>query len=384
MSRRLSYAEKGKGLQRPISPPRRGRVILPDFDTSELMRKHELTLIGRTTNPRAQRMWSLIPFFADHWKCKYKPFGADLGQGKFQFQFENHEDLQAVLDNGPYHFAKWMVIIQKWEPSISPKFPSQIPFWIQVQDVPVHLWNEAILRGIGEDIGTFDVWEITASKARFRAFINGLRPLIFKTTLEFANGDEVSATLLYEKLEKHCKICYMLDHEKEDCHLNKSHQSNKLKSHFQGNPQRKEETLPPRRSYSAKQGDKDPDSRQPNGFMRDARRTGFNHQPPPSSAYRSGNRTYDGGRRTHRTFPRASQDSSRTQTNTTRQRSEYEHGGSRWVDTGQRLPQSEYSQHRDKTRGSNVQAEETNGERMATSLLKTLPRSAPAPPVERA
>ncbi|CAN6868745.1 unnamed protein product [Brassica oleracea] len=72
--------------------------------------------------------------------------------------------------------------------------------------------------------------------------------------------------------------------------------------------------------------------------MRDARRTGFNHQPPPSSEYKYDNRTYDGVRRTHQTFPRASQDSSRTQTNTTRQRSEYEHGGSRWVDTVEDFP----------------------------------------------
>ena len=114
MSRRLSYTEKGKGLQRPNSPPRLGRVKLPYYDATDLMRKHELTLIGRITNPRAQRMWSLIPFHADHWKCKTRPFGSDLGQGKFQFQFENSEDLQTVLENRPYDFGKWMVILQQW------------------------------------------------------------------------------------------------------------------------------------------------------------------------------------------------------------------------------------------------------------------------------
>lgn len=70
MSRRLTYSEKGKGLATPESPPRRGRVKLPDYDISDLLRKHELTLIGRVTNLKAQRLWSLIPFFADHWKCK--------------------------------------------------------------------------------------------------------------------------------------------------------------------------------------------------------------------------------------------------------------------------------------------------------------------------
>ncbi|WZY94490.1 hypothetical protein YC2023_066819 [Brassica napus] len=56
MSRRLSYAEKGKGIANNASPPRKGRVIVPDFDSSELIRKHELMLIGRVTNPKYQRM----------------------------------------------------------------------------------------------------------------------------------------------------------------------------------------------------------------------------------------------------------------------------------------------------------------------------------------
>lgn len=107
----------------------------------------------------------------------------------FQFQFENPEDLEAVLDNRPYHFAKWMVIIQKWEPTISPEFPSQIPFWVQVQGVLVPLWSESLLRGVGEDIGTFVTWEITAA-------------------------------LVYEKLEKHCNSCFRLDHEWDECPQN--------------------------------------------------------------------------------------------------------------------------------------------------------------------
>lgn len=204
MARRLSYAEKGKGIVTASTPPRTGRVEVPDFDNSETIRKHSLTLIGRVTNHKAQRMWSLIPFFAEHWKTASRPVGADLGQGSFQFQFGSREDLQLVLDNRPYHFAHWMIILERWEPTISPSFPSQIPFWIKVQGVPLHLWNEATLRSIGEDLGYFECWEITSLVAKIRVHINGLLPLITEYTLEFANGAEVVAILVYEKLEKHC------------------------------------------------------------------------------------------------------------------------------------------------------------------------------------
>lgn len=37
--------------------------------------------------------------------------------------------------------------------------------------------------------------------------------------LELPSGDEIYVTLEYEKLEKHCFICYSLCHEKESCPL---------------------------------------------------------------------------------------------------------------------------------------------------------------------
>lgn len=103
-----------------------------------------------------------------------------------------------------------MIILQRWEPSLSPSFPSQIPFWIQVQGVPLHLWSEATLLCIARDIGTWESTEITSTTAKMRVLINGLQPLIKKTTLEFDNGQEVEATLVYEKLEYHCSYCSSL------------------------------------------------------------------------------------------------------------------------------------------------------------------------------
>ena len=395
MSRRLSYNEKGKGLQRPNSPPRLGRVKLPDYDASDLMRKHELTLIGRTTNQRAQRMWSLISFLADHWKCKSRPFGSDLGQGKFQFQFDNSEDLQAVLENRPYHFGKWMVILQKWEPNISPEFPSQITFWIQVQGVPVHLWNEAILRGIGDDIGSFDCWEITPSKARFRALVNGLRPLMFESILEFANGDEVVAYLLYEKLEKHCTICCMLDHEKEEC-------PQRISLRNSANSQRNN-APPPRKdsSYAKKQLPNKPypklvEPQHSSGFMGDARRTGHSQHRPSPREHHFETSQFEENRRAQRFTSRQRQEPSLSHSQNSRQLSTHRSGEGRWVDTGRRIPQPAYSHHKDhltdsykgrwevpETRASTLQIADQRGEGVATSSARPPRSSGPTPPMEQ-
>lgn len=216
--RRISSAEKGKGLDMGTQlPPRSARVKVPLPDNSELLRKHTLTLIGRVTNKTVQKVWSVIPFFTEHWKTEFKPVGSDLGNGLFQFQFELESDLLSVLEQRPYHYARWMIILQRWEPTISPSFPSLIPFWVKVQGLPVHLWTEATIKCIGEDIGLYEKAEITTQTARMRVHIDGLLPLIKESVVEFPNGDEVATTLVYERLDKHCTKCLRLDHELKEC-----------------------------------------------------------------------------------------------------------------------------------------------------------------------
>lgn len=217
MSRKASYAEKGKAIASPNFPPRIPRVRVPAFNNSELRKKHSLTIIGRLTNPEVQRMWSMIPFFADRWKTSSRPIGADLGQGRFQFQFSNEQDLLKVLDNQPYHFSKWMIILQRWEPTSSSSFPSKIPFWIDVKGIPVHLWSEETLYSVAKGVGHFVKAEITATYARVRVVVDGLQPLVKQTFVDFADGEEALADLIYDKLASHCKKCNRLDHEDKDC-----------------------------------------------------------------------------------------------------------------------------------------------------------------------
>ncbi|KAL0732795.1 hypothetical protein Bca4012_009005 [Brassica carinata] len=218
MERRLSRDEKGKGVEMNLSqPPRTGRVKAQAPALNERSNKLALTLIGRVTNRSTQKVWSLIPFFTELWKPDGRPVGSDLGNGMFQFQFENEADLNAVLERRPFHYAKWMVILQRWEPTASVSFPSLLPFWIKVQGIPIHLWSEATVKSLAEDFGIFEQAEITDFTVRMRVQVNGLLPLVKTSVLEYPNGDEVAVSFVYERLEKHCSKCLRLDHEVKDC-----------------------------------------------------------------------------------------------------------------------------------------------------------------------
>lgn len=99
-------------------------------------------------------------------KCSSRSIRVDLGQGCFPSRFADHGDLQKVLDNRPCKVDGHSLAMGVYNRDLF----SQIPFWIQVQGVLVYLWSGVKLRSIGEDLGTFEAWEITASKVRLRVW----------------------------------------------------------------------------------------------------------------------------------------------------------------------------------------------------------------------
>ena len=175
MERRLSKDAKGKrNANNPLKPPRAGWIKAQAPVNNDRYNKLSLTIIGRVTKRTAQKVWSLIPFFTEMWKPHGRPMGSDLGNGCFQFQFENESDLIGVFEKRPFHYAKWMVILQRWEPTTAVSFPSLIPFWIKVQGIPIHLWAEETIESLGANIEIFEKAEINDFSVKMRVQVNGL------------------------------------------------------------------------------------------------------------------------------------------------------------------------------------------------------------------
>lgn len=193
------------------------RIKAPSIDTSALIKDNALTLIGRITNPQEQKIWALIPGLPRKWNLLGRAVGSDLGNNCFQFRFEREEDVRRVLDNRPYHFNYWMVILQRWEPVISNSFPSMIPFWVKIKGLPLHYWQDDMVCRVGQELGTRLNHELTTTTARVQVSVDGLKPLIKELIIEFDSGEETSVTLEYERLEYHCTHCFSLLHAKRNC-----------------------------------------------------------------------------------------------------------------------------------------------------------------------
>ncbi|CAL9240671.1 unnamed protein product [Arabidopsis halleri] len=180
--------ERGDSYQSPrtrkettqdFSAPPLKRIRAPDVDTSDLIEENALTLMGRLTNPSAQRLWSLIPYLSNRWNLRGKAIGSDLGNGCFQFRFDFEEDLTKGL--------------------------------------PMHFWKQQMIYKIGEELGTILDHEITPAAAKVKVELNGLAPLTKQTIVEFPDGSEALVTLEYKNLKKHCFHCQRLSHEIANC-----------------------------------------------------------------------------------------------------------------------------------------------------------------------
>lgn len=119
MTHRYSRSAKEKWVADARRPPRRPPVVIPNSANAHLIEDNKLTLIGRVANPTVQKTRALVDFFTQHWSTVGTVTGRELGPQPFQFRFETEQDLQSILRKVPYHFKKWMIILQRWEPSIS-------------------------------------------------------------------------------------------------------------------------------------------------------------------------------------------------------------------------------------------------------------------------
>lgn len=215
MSRRFSRNEKEKWAQAAPAPQKRSPVRIPQSDNNNLIEANKLTIIGRVTNPNLQRPRAVIDFLPQIWNLEGRVAGRDLGPDKFQFRFESEADIAAVLNKGPYHYKRWMLILQRWEPVVSDAFPSTISFWLRVHGLPLHFWNDLTLETIGREIGP--VSGKAADDARIRVDMNGLSPLVMNLEVRLPSDEIISIDFEYLKIEKHCFVCFSLLHEENDC-----------------------------------------------------------------------------------------------------------------------------------------------------------------------
>ncbi|CAF2073526.1 BnaC01g23110D [Brassica napus] len=203
---------KGKGnlLEDEDEP-----IRLVDDEDPHTIREYRMSLIGKVLNPKKQNVEKLISHMPTQWGVQDRVTADDLGNGKFLFNFSSEEDIISVLQQGPFHYNLCMFVLVHWEPIVHDEYPWIIPFWVEINGIPLHLWTVKNLRSIGGKRGYIDTMELSAG--RLLVDVDTRKPLIFTKKASSPEGDEVSIHFTYDKLFKHCKYCGFLSHEEALC-----------------------------------------------------------------------------------------------------------------------------------------------------------------------
>ncbi|KAF8050046.1 hypothetical protein N665_2060s0001 [Sinapis alba] len=192
-------------------------IRIPACDLTAASERFKKTLIGRVIHRGGRSVEAMINLLprARIWNVEGRARGTNLGNGRFQFDFDKEEDLLMVLNKRPCHFNHWIFALERWEPSTSENFPNTIPFWIKITGVPVHFWNDDTFSEIAKALGKLEA--IDANNARLQVSIDADKPLKLEAKVGFPNGDVGKVYLTYEGLNRYCFSCKRISHDLYSC-----------------------------------------------------------------------------------------------------------------------------------------------------------------------
>nr|POF20891.1 uncharacterized protein CFP56_37509 [Quercus suber] len=144
----------------------------------------------------------------------------DLGFGFFLIRLSLKEDLEAVLQNGPWFIGEHFLSIRPWEPDFKPELAnvSSIAVWIRLSGLPIEYYNAEALYLIGKAIGNvLRVDTHIASEARGRFARLCVQVDVTKPLITAIKIGKLEQTVCYEGIQRLCFDCGRVGHKRESC-----------------------------------------------------------------------------------------------------------------------------------------------------------------------
>ncbi|CAL9229625.1 unnamed protein product [Arabidopsis halleri] len=198
-------------------------TLSPEF-VSQAASVNRYSLIVTTVNPRKQNLRALIGQMPRVWGLTDSCVGRIMGQGKVQFKFKTEESMNLVLSRGPWSFNDWMLSIHRWYPNITEGKMKIIPFWVQIQGIPILYLTNAMARAVGNRLGhvklvDFDENANQVGFVRVKIDWNVDDPLRFQRNFQFTAGENTIIKFRFERLRNFCTKCGSLKHDIKECSL---------------------------------------------------------------------------------------------------------------------------------------------------------------------
>ncbi|XP_013669074.2 uncharacterized protein LOC106373450 [Brassica napus] len=145
-------------------------------------------------------MDEMIETMRQVWRVYNRVRGIALSNERFLFVFQREEDLVMVLNDRPWSFNHWTMLLDRWVPVPPKDFLTTVDVWVRISRIPMNHYR-------------LETMDFLASKVR----LDITRPALEKKVLNLPSGGQAVIEFEYEKLTKRCFHCLPLTHERPDC-----------------------------------------------------------------------------------------------------------------------------------------------------------------------
>ncbi|KAG2332083.1 hypothetical protein Bca52824_003263 [Brassica carinata] len=200
-------------------------LVLPDSPRFRVFDENSCSLLGRLLNPECQSMARMIDYMPTAWRVYGRVRGIALSRDRFQFIFQREEDLQTVLNDRPWSYNHWAMVIDRWTANPPEDYLQYMELWIRIRHIPMNLFTIDTMFALAKEIGKVEEIaydpKVSHTKDYIRAKIlfNVDNPAKAFRKLEVCKDSTATIEFEYEKIHKLCFHCRRLTHEKYRCPL---------------------------------------------------------------------------------------------------------------------------------------------------------------------
>ncbi|CAN1240400.1 hypothetical protein LINGRAPRIM_LOCUS2726 [Linum grandiflorum] len=207
-------------------------TLIPALALTELIAEHpargyEIFVVGAFLTKRTMNVHAICRTLPNVWEPGRGVEVDELEGGMYLFRFEHQLDVRKVVDKGPWHFNRVLLIVHELRTAeLLDQVPlTQIPFWVQVHKLPFGYFSASVGQALGDFVGSYMEYDEKNANAysdaymRIQVRLDVCMPLQKERLVTLHGGREVMCRLRYERLHTFYFICGILGHKEKQSEL---------------------------------------------------------------------------------------------------------------------------------------------------------------------
>ena len=159
------------------------------------------------------------------WKTKANFEVSDLGENRALFLFQTMDDLDRVLQLGPWSYDKYLIILHKLQAGNSTQNAclERVSFWVQIHGLPTMTQTKEVGTSIGEMLGVVEKVDVDDKGFSMGGFLHDrvsvsiIEPQCRGRKIRSGRENLLWVDFKYERLPIFWYWCGMMDHNEKEC-----------------------------------------------------------------------------------------------------------------------------------------------------------------------